>query len=200
MPTTITSVEKTIFCAMCTRKFEELKTVSARSRARLTNRHATCNSGSSRRNHANGSASLTTVVTSVSAPSRTRPPQRGSSSTTSSAYITVATKLARFWTSQRCRATSRLLKRPSGKRTASEMTTSSVATRASQTRSCGAPTAVGTIHASASPIGRVTTPITAYIASPVEATSLMSSCAERPCASAANRTIDGPTPKSSTDR
>jgi len=34
--TTITSVEKTIFCAMWTRKFEELKAASSRSLARVT--------------------------------------------------------------------------------------------------------------------------------------------------------------------
>ena len=128
------------------------------------------------------------------------PPPFGTNTTTSTAYATIETKFARFWTSKRCCASSRFVKSPSGKRAARLSTTRNVEMRAGQTRSSGVSTSTGTSHATSRPSGSVTSPIAAYIASPTDAMRLVSSGACSPRAFAAKRTIEGPTPKSSTAR
>ncbi len=174
-PTTITSVEKTIFCAMCTRKFDELKIVSARSRARLTKRRAIRSSGSSRRSQASGSASRRTVVAErqraeqhepAAARQQQHDEQRVEDGRDEVREVLHVPALPRDE-----QVVEQAEREAHGERDDDEQRRDAGV----PDQPCGALATLGTIQASARPSGSVTAPITAYIARPVDATSLMSS-------------------------
>ena len=154
IPTTTTSVEKTTVSARWTRKLLQLNDVSSGSGPRHVQR-LSLRPGSSERSRASGRTSLSSVVASVSAPSRISPPPLGIRIATRAAYSAVETKFAKFWRSKRCWPRSRSSKRPSGKRARSRARRGRSRLLAGHTRFVGVPTSSGTSQAIASPDGSV---------------------------------------------
>ena len=105
MPTTITSVEKTIFCAMWTRKFDELKVGSSRSRARVTNAPRGCRSSGQLAPQPERAAatSRTSVVAERQRAEQHEPaPARHEQRRRAARRARSRRSSPRFWRSQRC--------------------------------------------------------------------------------------------------
>ena len=141
MPTTITSVEKTIFCAMCTRKFEELKRQELAQPRTGDEAPRERSPGSSRRSQSSGSVSRTQRRAERERAEQDSPPQRGISTATSTRVQHGRDEVREVLQVPALLGDEQVVEEPERKASGErERRRAASRSRASQTSPCGAPT------------------------------------------------------------